>query len=187
MIQSNISLLPFSCFLSGLRFTTYLSYNKKLNSNGYNLYLHIWMNVFQYNRRKIKPQMSRKVNDISCLYYFDLDTNKVKCDLKGLQFINVMTLTSKRYALFVETQLFEKNLLKSISAVLWKIIFLTTNIGLPLVRPNTLNQILTWNGNTRSFHYIKGPGLVYFWSKINNNFWNYHLNLLWWLAKEYLT
>lgn len=111
MIESNISyytLLPFSSYLSGLRFATYLKYNKKLNSNGRNLYLNIWMNVFQYNRRKIKPQMSRKVNYLSCLYYFDLDTNKVKCDLKCLQFINVMILTSKRYALFVETQLFEK-------------------------------------------------------------------------------
>lgn len=162
MIQSNISLLPFSCFLSGLRFTTYLKYNKKLNSNGCNLYLHIWMNVFQYNRRKIKPQMSRKVNGLSCLLqYFDLDTNKVKCDLKGLQFINVMTLTSKRYALFVETQLFEKNLLKSISAVLWKIIFLTTNIGLPLVRPNTLNQILVHEMGTPG-HFTILRGLVLF-------------------------
>lgn len=66
------------------------------------------MNVFQYNRRKIKSQISRKVNDLSCLYYFDLDTNKVKCDLKGLQFINVMIFTSKHYALFVGTQLLEK-------------------------------------------------------------------------------
>lgn len=66
------------------------------------------MNIFQYNCRKIKSQISRKVNDLSCLYYFDLDTNKVKCDLKGLQFINVMIFTSKHNALFVETQLFEK-------------------------------------------------------------------------------
>lgn len=163
-----------------------MKYNKKLNSNGCNLYLYIWMNVFQYNRRKIKPQMSRKVNDLSCLYYFDLDTNKVKCDLKGLQFIKVMILTSKRYALFVETQLFEKTYWNP-SQLFYENDFSYHKYWITFSKTQYTqsNTYMKWEHQVISLD-IKGPGLVYFWSKINNC-WNYHLNLLWWMAIEYLT
>lgn len=85
-------------------------------------------------------------------YYFDLDSNRVKCGQKDLQVMNDFYEKSL-CTVWRNTDVWN-NLLTSICPV--KISSLATNIGLPSVRPDLLITIHGAVGTLYSFILLQG-------------------------------